>query len=187
MEALRNRPLFTEVYSSPNSFRPKRDSAYIYGLFEERSEHINNWAGSTADVLIVKITNQETTVVQTDLPAWDALSLRSKSSIEKFLGDLGTRQVYLDITGLSHHVWAPLIKVAIEQKIVLRVVYVEPLDYAPNPSPRKGEIFDLSERIAGISPIPLFTSLAESEEDNLCFITAARFRRCSSALHARGS
>jgi len=72
------------------------------------------------------------------LSDWNSLSLRNRSSIEKFLSALGANQIYLDITGLNHHVWAPIVKVAIEQKIVLKVVYVEPLDYTPNASPRKG-------------------------------------------------
>lgn len=175
MEALRNRPLFTEVFASPSEFRPRDDSAYIYGLFEERSEHINSWSGTTSNVQAIKVTNQESTVVQTDVPGWETLSLRSSSSIEAFLSSLSAKQIYLDITGLNHHVWAPLVKVAIERRISLKVVYVEPLDYTPNASPRKGEIFDLSERISGISPIPLFTSLAEVEEDNLCFIPLLGF------------
>jgi hypothetical protein len=125
--------------------------------------------------LTVKITNQDTTVIQTDLPAWGLLPLRNKGSIENFFSSLGASKVYLDITGLSHHVWAPLVKVAIERKLILRVVYVEPADYTYNPSPRKGEIFDLSERIAGISPIPLFTNLSEPDEDGVCFIPLLGF------------
>ena len=44
-------------------------------------------------------------------------------------------------------------------------IYVEPVDYRFSASPKEGEIFDLSERIAGISPIPGFASLREPKEE----------------------
>ena len=58
MVALRESPIFTKGYDSPDMFRPQRNSAYIYGLFEERSEHINSWAGGDAGVSVVQIVNQ---------------------------------------------------------------------------------------------------------------------------------
>jgi hypothetical protein len=53
--------------------------------------------------------------------------------------------------------------------------HVEPADYRPNPSPREGDIFDLSSRISGIAPIPGFASLSEPGEDAVCFVPLLGF------------
>ena len=56
-------------------------------------------------------------------------------------------------------------------------VYVEPAEYRFSETPTEGDIFDLSERIAGITPIPGFTTLAEPKRMQLClFHPVARLR-----------
>lgn len=55
-------------------------------------------------------------------------------------------------------------------------VYVEPANYRFNIAPKEGEIFDLSERINGISPLPGFVSLREpSDETSVCFVPLLGF------------
>jgi hypothetical protein len=84
--------------------------------------------------------------------------------------------IYLDITGLSHHVWAPLLRVALTTGKLVRAVYVEPAEYRFSETPTEGEIFDLSEAILGISPLPGFTSLAQPRHaDSVCFVPLLGF------------
>jgi hypothetical protein len=86
------------------------------------------------------------------------------------------RQVfYLDITGLSHHIWAPLLRSAVDVVQSVRILYVEPLDYRLSANPTEAEIFDLSDKITGIAPIPGFACLSEAEEENTCFIPLLGF------------
>jgi len=70
----------------------------------------------------------------------------------------------LDITGLSHHVWAPLLRAALSAGRRVECVYVEPGSYTRTAVPTDSDIFDLSERIDGIAPIPGFASLSSATE-----------------------
>ena len=50
-------------------------------------------------------------------------------------------------------------------------VYVEPRSYSFSPTPTEAEIFDLSEAIHGIHPLPGFGVLSEPEdEDSVLFV-----------------
>jgi hypothetical protein len=71
--------------------------------------------------------------------------------------------VYLDITGLPHHVWAALLRELSAASTDVRVTYVEPADYIFSRAPTEGTIFDLSEEIGGIAPLPGFARLADPE------------------------
>jgi hypothetical protein len=175
MTELRNRPLFTSTFEHPQSFRPADDSAYIYGLFEERSEHIQSWSSSCPTVQCLKIIDQGRNSIVTDAEGLGELSLRNQSELSKLFDHVGKKRIYLDITGLSHHVWAPIVRVALDKNLDLDVVYVEPASYSYSPSPRKGDIFDLSERIDGIAPIPLFANLSDTREERVCLIALLGF------------
>ena len=75
--------------------------------------------------------------------------------------------IYLDITGLSHHVWAPLLRAAVASCKQVYVVYVEPRTYTFSRTPTEAEIFDLSEAIHGIFPLPGFGILSEPDDEEL--------------------
>ncbi len=79
------------------------------------------------------------------------------------------------MTGLGHHVWAPLVRAALSIVEHLAVVYVEPSDYTFSRTPTEGEIFDLSERITGIAPIPGFASLSNRDDEEVCFVPLLGF------------
>ncbi|SDG91848.1 hypothetical protein [Pelagibacterium luteolum] len=83
---------------------------------------------------------------------------------------LSGRVVYFDITGLGHSTWVPLVKVFLDQEVELRVVYLEPSSYTLSPTPRAGELYDLSERIQGIRPLPLVTVLDEPPVEDILFV-----------------
>lgn len=174
MDAIRNRPLFTEMFDSPGAFRPSERSAYVYGVLEERSEHVDAWRATAQDVTLVKVQERDNPTIVTDLTGAEQLSLRRRDHLERLFGNLDVETIYVDITGLSHHVWAPMVRFALEKHRRVKVVYVEPADYKYSGNPMRGEIFDLSEKINGISPIPLFASLNEPGE-NVCFIPLLGF------------
>jgi hypothetical protein len=175
MDSIFNRPLFTDVYERPEQFVPEGGSAYIYGIFEERSRHVELWRNAATDVLFVELNETGAYRAGTNLPEIPTISLRDKTQFSAFFSVIGRKTVYVDFTGLGHHVWAPLIRTALESMRRLRAVYVEPADYHYSTSPRQGEIFDLSERIEGIAPIPLFASLVEPREEEVCFIPLLGF------------
>lgn len=71
----------------------------------------------------------------------------------------------IDISGLGHQVWAPLVKAAYSRKLPVTVVYAEPEKYRPHSSPAYPDLFDLSESFAGYAPLPGFARLADPPDD----------------------
>lgn len=175
---IRERPLFTDTYSNISEFIPTGESAYIYGAFpEERSTHVQVWEAKTSNVKFVRIEEREANDFVTEIDNKIInISLRNKDQLQNLFIKLGRRIIYLDITGLSHHIWAPLLLMALETCRPVLAVYVEPKTYRYSETLKEGEIFDLSERINGISPIPGFISLKEpKEEEKVCFVPLLGF------------
>lgn len=82
---------------------------------------------------------------------------------------------YLDISGLSHHVWAPLLKVALECSAWVRVIYAEPTAYRRHLSPSSATVFHLSEGFRGVSPLPGFARLTAPEDTATVLVTFLGF------------
>jgi hypothetical protein len=175
--AVRDRPLLTDLYDSISAFAPPADSAYFYGVSPEvRSDHVAAWQANARDVRFIKIVNSTATTVTienggtvTEYP------LRSHSRLRALVSAFVGATLYLDITGLPHHVWAPLLRAMLRTGQPTKGVYVEPKDYKFSEAPTEGDIFDLSERISGIAPIPGFTSLNEARNNNVCFVPLLGF------------
>jgi hypothetical protein len=81
----------------------------------------------------------------------------------------------LDITGLPHHVWAPLLRAIRSRREPAFAVYVEPGDYRFSATPTEATIFDLSESIEGIGPLPGFVSLSNDEANDALFVPLLGF------------
>ena len=131
-------------------------SVYLYGQTdEERSSHLREWAdeGVALRVLVTSYAD-EIEVATSGGP--QRLSLYSRKHFDALWAGVG-EAVYVDITGLPHHVWAPLITSALRAGKRLRVVYVEPGDYKRSRAPY--QLYDLSEERLGIRPLPGFASL----------------------------
>jgi len=82
---------------------------------------------------------------------------------------------YLDITGLSVSTWAPLLPQIVEAGIDFRVIYTEPSTYLRSEVPTPGKVFDLSERIGGIAPLPSFASLRRVDRDKIALVPIIGF------------
>lgn len=177
MRAINKKPIFSETYPSVTSFLPDNDSCYIHGeSVEERSAHVANWRHNAPGTRYYNIISQDQYSFTVEvLGNVTSYALRSTRQLSEFIGGLPHRKIYLDITGLSHNTWAPLLKHLLNTHHDLKVVYVEPFDYRPSLAPTEGEIFDLSEKIEGIAPIPGFISLAGADDDNHCFVPLIGF------------
>ena len=174
---LRERPLLTEIFDQVQQFVPAPGSAYILGAsVEERSLHSAEWETNAKDVLFIRIEKQEQSELGVEVEGRrTTISLRSSRQLSDFWGRIRRSPIYLDITGLAHHAWAPLLKAGLSSARLLVAIYVEPGDYQFSPTPTEGEIFDLSEKIVGISPLPGFASLVEPFEDQVCFVPLLGF------------
>lgn len=85
---------------------------------------------------------------------------------------LRSPSAYLDISGLPHHVWAPLLRAGFATLSTLRVVYAEPEKYRRHPSPTSRSEFDLSEGFLGIEPIPGFAKLRGPDDETAAVLVA---------------
>ncbi len=81
----------------------------------------------------------------------------------------------IDLTSLPAHIWAPLIKICWDNGLSCRALYIEPDDYTRSDAPRIGALFDLSERILGISPLPGFASFRRIDEDKALLVPLIGF------------
>lgn len=180
MRDLKREPILTDTYESVSLFKPVSGSAYVYRVSnEDRSGHTGQWRQSCIDVQFIEVTTESVSGFQV-AGFEEAFFLRSASSLSQLLTPLGTgRVLYIDITGLSHPTWAALIRAAIAARMEVRVVYVEPYRYKRSAAPLEGQIYDLSARIAGITPMPGFATIATSDDSlfvPLLGFEGARFR-----------
>ncbi|MGH8545352.1 MAG: hypothetical protein ACREX3_17345 [Gammaproteobacteria bacterium] len=156
-------------------FRPEAESAFIYATgLEDRAGHVDAWPDHAAAAL-VEVVSQDRAAITLRI-ANDEVSayLRSGAQLRSVLGKLPA-VLYLDITGLAHHVWAPLLRGALDLGKRVWGVYVEPEEYTRTTTPTEGTIYDLSDRIEGIAPIPGFASLTEPEDEQFAFIPLLGF------------
>ena len=171
-------PLFTQVLPNARAFRPQNGSLYITGLsVEERSKHTKEWESECKDVTFARVAEKDRSTTRVSVggePAVD-VALRSNSEIEMLLASRRQTATYLDVTGLSHHVWAPMLRAMRSRPEPSFVVYVEPGDYRFSATPTEVTLFDLSERIGGIEPLPGFVSFGRRVVDTAIFLPLLGF------------
>lgn len=174
---LRDRPVLTRVFASTLEFVPDAGSCYIAGIsVEERSSDSQRLKGAS-DISFVEITNQAEASFELSRNGVSSVcQLRSRRQLVEFWDSVSELVVYLDITGLDYHIWAPLLRTSLECKKRVRVVYVEPQIYRASENPIEGEFFDLSEKIRGISPLPGFATLDETDDERVCFVPLLGFQ-----------
>lgn len=97
------------------------------------------------------------------------LSLRDDNEIRSLIN---SERILFDITGLSHHVWAPLLKVLFEANKKIRVLYAEPEKYTPHPTPASATLFDLTVSFGGLGPLPGFAKLSGPVDEKKCLFIA---------------
>lgn len=166
------RPIPTTLYKTPDAFAPIPGCAYLYGSTDEqRSDHLVSWSGRT-DVEKIPVHAQIDAVVLTMGTKDFEVSLHSARRLDAVWEHVPNTTVYIDITGLPHHAWAPLIHSALRSEKTVNAVYVEPLEYKSSREPH--QLYDLSEGINGINALPGFKSLLPTY-DNFCFIPLLGF------------
>lgn len=177
MVKIRDHVIHTQQFSTVAYFAPVAGSVYISGTsVEHRSSHIATWRSGASDVEFFATTpNADRSFVLDSAEIQLTIRTRSSADLERLSNHVGDRQVYLDITGLAHHIWAPILRQLAKHRTRTKLVYVEPARYSRSLTPTEGEIFDLSEKISGIEPIPGFASLLHAKEEFTCFVPLLGF------------
>jgi len=91
------------------------------------------------------------------------VTLKDPESIRELF--LGRSIAYLDISGLGHHVWAPIVREGLQCLSRFWVVYAEPDRYRTHSTPTSTNLFDLSASILGLAPLPGFANLRGPADD----------------------
>ncbi len=95
--------------------------------------------------------------------------LRDDASLRDLIG---TEDICIDISGLAHQVWAPLLRVALDTSQNVTVIYAEPQGYKPHPNPFSPTRFDLSTSFDGLAPLPGMARLAGPAQDRQVLLVA---------------
>jgi len=177
MATIYNQPIPSVKFENAEDFRINNSGTYIYNSTnEDRSSHIDSWKDENLHLSLIEIVSEKATSFIFDHDDGEIeISLRSEVQISSFFEDYCEERIYIDITGLSRHIWPSLLKIAFKLNIDVYVAYVEPNEYKKSTAPTEGQIYDLSNNIEGISPIPGFTSLAERDSENTIFIPLLGF------------
>jgi hypothetical protein len=179
---LLDKPLFSEEHE-PGSWRPPAGAAYLYSVTtEDRSEQVVSFKGDYPETMYFELRESDGEAFESDVTDYEYVPVRDASGIASFLGALGCSDIIIDITGLTHIVWVPLVKMALESSLSLTVVYFEPREYALNSTPRLGEFYDLSDKTEGIGPLPLMVNLQGDEDSNIVYVPLLGFEGQRSAF-----
>lgn len=97
------------------------------------------------------------------------ISLRDEDALNKLIA---SEKLLIDISGLPHNIWAPLLKSAHNSEIPTRVLYAEPESYKTHPTPASATLFDLSISFDGLAPLPGFVQLSGPDDETKCLFIA---------------
>jgi len=143
---------------------------------EDRSRWSTSYVTEQRKYDHVDVVNQDVTSFEFKFRGKSQIvTLRMADQISCFLDTLGGSTILLDVTGLLHSTWAPLMKVAIQKELSLKVIYVEPAAYARTFDPFRGEVYELSEKFHGIKGIPGFINIRDRSRKQFLFIPALGF------------
>ncbi|WP_339706471.1 hypothetical protein [uncultured Sphingosinicella sp.] len=175
MAAISELPLFTTEYDPAEGLVLPADSSYIYSVTDEpRSAFAEELRARSPAATFVKLNENVPGGFGTDFAGHPTITVRRRATLEAFIAAL-PKPIHLDMTGLGHSAWAPLARVCLETHTPLRIVYLEPATYSASAHPGIGVIYDLSERIEGIRPIPLFAKLMDRRQNDSCFVPLLGF------------
>lgn len=160
--------IYTEEWDNLDNIQLGKNALYIYAHDPEERSII------CANTLLKH--NTDTSFIEVDLNEDDdnitivgqknmTISLYSNNQIASLLSPYDV--VYLEVTGLSCRVAAPLLKYAMDKNVEMRIVYAEPSNYKIEEFRKMGIHQDLCETVKGIYPLPGLANLLPHQESPL--------------------
>ncbi len=167
--------LYTEIWDDLRSVELESTALYLYTQDpEDRSRHCaSNLSMNNSDTIFEKIS-----INDNDQMLFSSnnsiIPLNSNDAIGGFFSLFTFQVLYLEVTGMCCRLIAPLMKYAIQKGIKTRIVYSEPKEYLLTEFQKEGINRDLSESVAGVSPLPGFIRLIPFKEEPI-FVTLLGF------------
>ena len=164
----------SKVYKDYADIEYKSESILFHGIQDEERGSISVGNSEIEISVIEELDNQEINISINSVN--ERISLRSRNDSNKLTNALEGKPVYLDMTSLTHSTWAWVVKaLLLREKGDTYVLYSEPLEYKFHDNPVDGQIFDLSNKITGIAPIPGFLKLGTYTSNNFIFMPLLGF------------
>ena len=165
-----NKDYLYTVFCDIKCYKLQENSLFFYEQdTEDRSVYCSNELRNNNPTVnfigIVEGAEDMVNLVEGGVPT-DTLNLHSALMILTVIKKKTPSCVYLDVTGMSCRVAAPILKVLLEENMETRVVYAEPTDYIVEEFQKEGLHKDLSEMLEGVRPLPCFVKLIPYDEDN---------------------
>lgn len=149
--------LYTKIWEDLSTVMLTKGALYLYARDpEDRSRHCATiLSANNQDINFVElgIDNQDQMIIR---HSNKVISLSSPASVNTFFAAYNPTKIYIEVTGMSCRLAAPLMKYAIENKRDVRVVYSEPYRYLLDEFKNEGVDHDLSESFDGVNPLPGF-------------------------------
>ena len=167
---------FRQVFTDRRGISVADNSVLLFGVFEQRSNIDEDWLTVFGEDNTYEILSGED-LHNVNIPRFQdgPISMRNQNDLIDFVRSLNANSIYIDITGLPHHVWMPIVRVCIEDGSNINCIYVEPKSYTYNPTPKPGEFFDLSEESHGFRPLPTFARLTTKRAEETTLVPLLGF------------
>lgn len=160
--------LYTTIWNNLSSVTLENNSLYLYAHDpEERSIYcasILQSHNSSSKFIELRLDEQDQAML---IDSQESFSLSSKNAVIRFIKRYNPSIVYLEVTGMSCRLIAPILRYTIEEQIPIRVIYSEPKQYRLAEFKKVGVNKDLSETVDGINPLPGFVTLVHSRTEPL--------------------
>lgn len=158
--------LYTKIWEDLSTVVLDSGSLYLYAQDpEDRSSYcISKLSSNNSNTIFEEITindNDQMVLSSND----KIIPLNSEESIVEFFSSYNFKVLYLEVTGMSCRVLAPLMKYAISKGIKTKIVYSEPKEYLLEEFQKEGLNKDLSESVRGVNPLPGFIRLVPFKEE----------------------
>lgn len=165
---------FSRIYADVNQITLLPDSVYFYHeSLEDRSLYVGKLMqmpcpGVTfVDVDYIQVDGKVCPDLITSRVRKGRYHLRSKEELRGLILQPSIKNVYIDVSGLSVRISAPLLKCSLELfkegGLNVYIVYAEPQRYAVERFSEEGRFHDFAEGIGGIIPIPGFESIGHKK------------------------
>lgn len=173
--------IYSTVYSSTDEFGLDFECTYIYGYSAEGRSFIANdlMTRPGNKVNFIELKDIGSDKIHDEFSNRD-FNLRDSDSMLAFFEQYKNSNIYIDSSGLTNRICAPLLKNAFELFDALhlkdiKVIYAEPETYQIVQFSTEGIFNDLSESIQGIEPLPGFANILPYDNEDTLLVALLGF------------
>lgn len=156
------------IWDNPKTEHLESGSLYLFAHDpEDRSKYCaSSLRANNPDTHFVELSIDDQDQM-TDLISGLTLSLSSTKEIFRYLMSFTPTVIYIEITGMSCRLVAPIMLTALQNGLEVRIVYCEPKQYRLDAFKQIGINEDLSEACGGINPLPGFVKVLPHRKEPL--------------------